>query len=380
MQRTEPARLARVAPSIGARRAGVGSKALSIACAVLAAAALATAPGDALAQDAVQAASLTAMLSIAPTSTESAASTLFEDVGTGLKIRSAQTRARQARLNDVQSTRVLPQFESALTISDDQKSAPLRPKDRPGVAPGKLAPSSIGRINSYLNGDLHSSQSIDNSAGLSTSALTMGADYRFDEHLMVGLAASRLQTAHTAGSTLSAYTTVQPADSLFVDIELSYGAHRSRVRDDFPLDDEHSQTAAGTSRALSVQLNHPGRIGKWTVSPFSRYEAIQTELESSGGVQTGSVQNLSAIAIGSTLGTTLGTPFGTVRPQLLVEIQRESRSLAGGAPVMQTQGTLGLGIATKVTRELSAFAESRFEQEVGANAELRALLGIRLAF
>lgn len=328
----------------------------------------------------MQTAFQTASLSLSPISTSSAADTLFDDVGTGLKVRSAQTRARQARLNDTQSTRLLPQFESGLTISDDQKSAPLRPKDRPGVAPGKLAPSSIGRVNSYLTGDVHSSQLIDNNAGLSTSALTVGADYRFDEYLMVGLAVSRLQTANTAGSTISAYTTMQPIDALSVDLELSYGAHRTRLPDEYLLESTRSATAAGTSRGLSLQVNHPGHIGSWTVSPYSRYESIETELESGGGVQTGSTQNLSAVAIGSTLRTTLGTPLGTVRPQFLVEVQRESKSLAGGAPAMQTQGTLGLGIATKVTRELSAFAESRFEQEVGADAERRAMLGIRLVF
>ncbi len=323
----------------------------------------------------------TAPLATTPIVSTDAATTLLEDVGTGLKVRSAQTRARQQRLNDPQSTRVLPQFESGLTITDDRQSAPLRPRDRPGVAPGKLASNSIGRVNGYMNGDLHSSQAIDNATGLSTSAVTLGADYRFDESVLIGLAASRLQTTHTAGSTFSAYTTIQPVDALFVDVELSWGAHRTRLRDEaLPSLADAEQDAVGTSRGMSLQVNHPGRVGTWRVSPYSRYETIETELESAGGVRTGSTQNLSAVAIGSTLGTTVGTPLGTMRPQLLLEVQRESKRVAGGAAALQTQGTIGLGVATKVTRELSAFAESRYEQELGAGAERRAMLGLRLTF
>ncbi|MGE0310438.1 MAG: autotransporter outer membrane beta-barrel domain-containing protein [Lautropia sp.] len=363
------------------RAARAWRRSLRIACAFALSAAIAAVALPAAAQDAVLAAAKTASLSESPIPSLDAPGTLLDDVGTGLKVRSAQTRARQARLNDTQSTRLLPRFESGLTITDDQKSAPLRPNERPGVAPGKLAPNSIGRVNSYLTGDLHSSQKIDNAAGLSTSALTLGADYRFDEYLLVGLAASRLQTAHTAGSTFSAYTSIQPFDALFVDVEMSWGAHRTRLGDEPAsalLEPEHEAT--GTSRGVSLQVHHPGRVGSWRVAPFSRYETIETAFETADGVRTGSTQTLSAVAIGSTLGTTVGTPLGTMRPQLLVELQRESRQIAGGAAAMQTQGAIGLGVATKVTRELSAFAESRYEQELGADAERRAMLGLRLTF
>lgn len=332
---------------------------------------------------ATPAAAAQALKSVEPE--QSTIEALFQDVGTGLKTQGQQIRQRQARVRDAGNPKPVGAIESELTLSDDAKAVPLRLRDEP-VKPigrgGTVAPSSIGRLNTYLAGHVHSGPSNDDGTSITSSAMTAGADYRIDRDWMFGLAASRLQTDHTAGSTIALYSTVQPVEAIFVDLGLSYGSHLHRSHDRERVDFSGLSAVEGTSRGMSVQLNHPRRVGDWLVSPYSRYEQYETDAEGAGpgGSGPAGLQSLSAVSIGSSLKTTLGTTLGTIRPHLMVELQRESRALNGSAPTLQTHGLIGLGLATKVTRELSAFAESRYQQELGAASDKRALLGLRLVF
>jgi len=54
----------------------------------------------------------------------------------------------------------------------------------------------------------------------------------------------------------------------------------------------------------------------------------------------------------------------------------------GLAPTRARQGLVGLGLTTRLSREVSAFAESRLRQEQGLNvsSEKRALVGLRMRF
>ena len=90
---------------------------------------------------------------------------------------------------------------------------------------------------------------------------------------------------------------------------------------------------------------------------------------------------LSAMALGSTAATTWTTPFGAVRPMVMVEIQKEVITVAGlGTTSSLTQGVVGFGMSTKVSRDMSAFAESRYQSDLAATLDRQMMLGVKFAF
>jgi hypothetical protein len=305
----------------------------------------------------------------------------------GVRAHQTQVRARQVRVRRAKNQAELPRIANGLTMSDDRNSIPLRLREAPPAASGlrglkMIAPSTEGVINSFIRGNLHTDADNGTASALSTTDLTVGSDYRVSEDLMFGLAAGRLYTAGALGTTFSAYVTLQPHDRFFLDMSLSYGMHRTRGEAAYAggLADAGAE---GISRSFSMSLNHPRQIGEWYWSPYSRYDRIVTDVESSA--QSTSAlpvsYGLSALSLGTTGATTWTTPFGAVHPMVMLELQKEVITVAGiGTTSSLTQGVVGFGLTTQVSRDVSAFAESRYESELGATLDGQMMLGMKLSF
>ena len=199
---------------------------------------------------------------------------------------------------------------------------------------------------------------------------------------MFGVAAGRLKTGEASGTTLSAYLTLQPLDRIFLDMSLSYGVHQAQDREVARTTGLPHATVEGVSRAFSVSLNHPRQVGEWFWSPYSRYDHIVTDVDArSQSTAMPASYGLSAMALGSTAATTWTTPFGAVRPMVMVEIQKEVITVAGlGTTSSLTQGIVGFGMSTKVSRDMSAFAESRYQSDLAATLDRQMMLGVKFAF
>ncbi len=302
----------------------------------------------------------------------------------GVRAHQAQLRARQARVRHGRSQSALPRLANDLTMSGDQGSIPLQSKKPAPPKPGLkvLDPSSIGVTNAYVRGNLHTPVGADK-PDVTTTDLTIGSDFRVSEDLMIGAAAGGLGNAEAGGATVSAYVTTQPLEKVFVDMSMSYGAHHSRSKWARSATGSASDALDGTSRALSISLNTPRQIGEWHWSPYSRYDRVVTDVAAraaSAAAATASY-DLSAMALGSTAATTWTTPFGPVQPMVMVEIQREVVTVAGiGTTASQTQGVVGFGMTTKVSRDMSAFAESRYASDLAATLDRQMTMGVKFAF
>ena len=303
----------------------------------------------------------------------------------GIRAHQAQVRARQVRVRQAKSQAALPRITNNLTMSGDQGSIPLRRRDSPAApsAGKKVAPSTMGVINSFIRGDLYSDADNGTASGLSTTDVTVGSDYRLSEDLMFGLAAGRLSTGEAVGTTMSAYLTLQPLDRIFLDMSLSYGVHQARFSEAMRAPGLAGAGVEGVSRGFTMSLNHPRQIGEWHWSPYSRYDHIVTNVDAS--MPSASAMpvsyGLSAVALGSTAATTWATPFGAIRPMVMLEVQKEVITVAGiGTTSSQTQGIVGFGMTTKVSRDMSAFAESRYEGDLAATLDRQMMLGVKFAF
>lgn len=313
---------------------------------------------------------------------ELARSYLFEDSAGAIHTQARQIRARQLRFREAQKSRGLPRLESTVSIADERLSVPLSLRDRGLPADRILAPSRAGRVNTYFSGSLYSAQTTPGHTDLTTGGVTMGADYVLDESLLVGLAITRMHGDHSSGSAVAAYVSLEPIDAVFLDLSASHGAYGSRTD---RLEPGSRALASGTARGYSVQLSHSRQFGDWSISPFSRYEWVESEGQAlSSTFWSVGLQNQATFSIGGLITTSLSTPLGTVYPRLLLELQREAVAAGsvGLAPTRARQGLVGLGLTTRLSREVSAFAESRLRQEQGPNvaSEKRALVGLRMRF
>ena len=308
----------------------------------------------------------------------------------GVRAHQAQVRARQVRVRQAKSQAALPRLTNDMTMSSDRGSIPLQLRNAPAARTATPMPglkpieaSNMGIINSFIRGDLYTDADNGTASSLSTTDLTMGSDYRVSQDLMFGMAAGRLKTGEADGTTLSAYLTLQPLDRIFLDMSLSYGMHQARSNEAMRSAGLAGAAAEGVSRGFSVSLNHPRQIGEWHWSPYSRYDHIVTDVDARAQSVSAlpTSYGLSAMSLGSTAATTWTTPFGAVRPMVMVELQKEVVTVAGlGTTSSQTQGIVGFGMSTKVSRDMSAFAESRYESNLAATLDRQMMLGVKFAF
>jgi hypothetical protein len=305
-----------------------------------------------------------------------------------IRAHQSQVRARQVRVRQSKSQADLPRIANNLTMSGDQRSIPLQLRNAPAPAPAgalpglkRIAPSSVGVINSFIRGDLYTDADNSTASSLTTSDLTVGSDYRVSEDLMFGMAAGRLHNGDATGTTLSAYMTLQPLERIFLDMSMSYGAHHAHSGEATAAG-AAGASLEGTSRGFTMTLNNPRQIGEWYWSPYSRYDRIQTDMDVGTSSSSSPLSyGLSAVSLGSTAATTWTTPFGAVRPMVMVEVQKEIITVAGiGTTSSLTQGIVGFGMTTKVSRDMSAFAESRYHSDLAATLDRQMMLGIKFAF
>ncbi len=300
----------------------------------------------------------------------------------GVRAHQAQVRSRQVRVRQARSRANLPQFANKVTMSSDRASIPLQRRGGPAPAARLLAPSTSGVVNSFIQGDLYTDSDNRTASSLSTTDLTVGSDYRHSDQLLFGVAASRMSTSDTFGNTVSAYVTLQPVDRIYLDMSLSYGEHNARHGQGLSAGSPADASVGGASRGFSLSLNHPRQVGEWFWSPYSRYDHIVTDvLATTAAAATPLSYGLSALAMGSTAQTTWSTPFGAIQPMLMVEVQKEVRTVTGlGTTSSFTQGIVGFGLTTRVSRNMSAFAQSRYESDLGATLDRQMMLGMKVAF
>jgi hypothetical protein len=171
---------------------------------------------------------------------------------------------------------------------------------------------------------------------------------------------------------------MQPTDRIYVDMSLSYGVHQASAGELAALG---STSLAGTSRGFTMTPNNPRQIGEWYWSPYSRYDRIHTDVDVGVSSVSPLSYGLSAMSVGSTAATTWTTPFGAVRPMVMLEVQKEIITVAGlGTTSSLTQGIVGFGLTTKVSRDMSAFAESRYHSDLAATLDRQMMLGVKFAF
>lgn len=315
-----------------------------------------------------------------PARAEPARDVLLADGTLGLKQQSAQVRTRLQRVRRAPRGQAVPLVESTMSIADERLAAPLRVRDSNPRQASQIAPSSARRVNTYFAGHLQTTAAAPGRGDLHTGGATLGADYVVDDDWIVGVATTRLQSEGSRGQAVIAYASVQPVPAIHVDATVATGHYASRAADTAAA---ASAAADGVARGYSVQVSHLRQLGEWSVMPFGRYERVEATAEPEASTaDAGSLQSQSTVSIGGLVTTAVGTPLGTVQPQLLFELQRERilPGAAGAAPVHATQGLVGMAMTTRVSRELSAFAESRLRQEPGGGGEKRAMVGLRLLF
>lgn len=312
-----------------------------------------------------------------------ASQSFIEQTQSSIHTHQAQIRHRQQRLSKAGS-RDVPRFLNQLQLSDHQHSIPLQ--QRPGLHPGsaRLLNSAPGKTNLYIRGKL---KSINNSSGLglNTPGTIIGSDQQVNEELAVGFAAGRISTVKSSGMVLSAYVSVQPLRAWMLDLSVSLGSHRARHG--FLQDYAGGNLGIrGTSRALSLSLNRlPRSIYGWTLSPYSRYDLISTEIDTRpcqglGGWHGSQAQ--SSLSFGSVLETDWFSLLGPIRPRLQLEVRHQITDGSGLVAIRhRTNGMIGLGLTSRVSRDMATFAESRYAAQSGKdNAESLVLLGVRLFF
>ncbi len=312
---------------------------------------------------------------------QQASLSFIEHTQNSIHAHQAQIRSRQERLSR-SSSRDIPRFQNLLELSDRRSSIPLR--QRAGIQPAaaRLLNSAPGKTNVYVRGTLHS---ISNTSGLglSTPGTIIGSDQQLNEDMAIGFAAGRISTVKSSGTVLSAYVSIKPLRAWMMDLSVSLGTHRART--DFLQGYASTSGIQGTSRALSLSINRlPRTLYGWTLSPYSRYDLIATEVDShaQNGQSWHGSQAQSSLSFGSILETDWFGLLGAVRPRLQLELRHQITDGSGLISIRQkTNGMIGLGLTSRVSRDMATFAESRYAAQSGnANPESLLMLGVRLFF
>ncbi|MDO5102317.1 MAG: autotransporter outer membrane beta-barrel domain-containing protein [Lautropia sp.] len=313
---------------------------------------------------------------------QKASLSFIEHTQNSIHAHQAEIRKRQKSLSRIGS-RDVPRFQNLLKLADQKKSIPLQ--QRADLYPGqaRLLNSAPGKTNLYIRGTLHS---INNGSGLglTTPGTIIGSDQQVNDEVAIGLAAARISTVKSSGNVLSAYVSVQPIRAWMLDLSVSLGSHRARH--DFLRSHTDQFGIHGTSRALSLSLNRqPRSLYGWTLSPYSRYDLIATDVDASLPGSPGGwhgTQAQSSLSFGSVLETDWFGRLGQIRPRLQLEVRHQITDGSGLVAIRQkTNGMIGLGLTSRVSRDMATFAESRYAAQSGnATPESLVMLGVRLSF
>lgn len=312
---------------------------------------------------------------------QKASLSFIEQTQNSIHAHQAEIRNRQRNLTRIGS-RDVPRFQNLLKLADQKKSIPLQQRAGLYAANNRLLNSAPGKTNLYIRGTL---KSINNSSGLglTTPGTIIGSDQQVNEDIAIGLAAARISTVKSSGTVLSAYMSVQPIRAWMLDLSVSLGSHRARH--DFLRPYASHLGIHGTSRSLSLSLNRqPRALYGWTLSPYSRYDLISTEVDAQhfGGAGWHGTQAQSSLSLGSILETDWFGRLGQVRPRLQLEVRHQITDGSGLVAIRhKTNGMIGLGLTSRVSRDMATFAESRYAAQSGnADPESLVMLGVRLSF
>jgi uncharacterized protein YhjY with autotransporter beta-barrel domain len=294
-----------------------------------------------------------------------------------------------------------------------------RPPD-PGVdsAIGFFASGSVS-IGS-VNGD-----GIQHDADISTQGLTIGADYRFNSHVVIGSSIGVVKNdtdftgdngdLATEGLSFTAFATWYEADSGHADIILDSGQNAFDLRRRVNLPGQAEEFATGSTDAkrstLSVSAARTFNKGAWTFGPTLRLHLTRASVDpfqeqsSLGANTSGTTMNIashrvhsSRMAIGADVSRVVNTRWGVLVPVVRAEYELESENDKGeiqatfvhdpSATPMRFTGTerddsyfnLIVGTTAVFARSISAFAfyESRTQNDYVSQTRLN--FGLRMHF
>lgn len=319
-----------------------------------------------------------------PADTYRDATTSFVEQAQGsIHTHQTQIRTRQQRLTQAGS-RDLPRFHNQLELADRRSSIPLQPI--PSLRPGtsRLLNSAPGKTNVYIRGTLYSINNSDG-LGLTTPGTIVGSDQQVNEEVAIGFAAGRISTRKASGTIVSAYLSLHPSHHLMFDMSVSLGSHRARHDFLQKYASAGGLGISGYSQALSLSLNRqPRAFHGWTFSPYSRYDLVATRVGTARLHTTGwhSSRSLSSLSLGSVLETDWFSALGSIRPRLQLEVRHQiadGQGLVGSR--YKTHGMIGLGLTSRLSRDMATYAESRYAAQSGdSTPESLLMLGIRLFF
>ncbi|MDD5034513.1 MAG: autotransporter domain-containing protein [Methylococcaceae bacterium] len=253
-----------------------------------------------------------------------------------------------------------------------------------------------------------------------TAGLTLGADYRFNDRFVLGLAfgydstssrfnaeAGNMDTESRFGTLYASYFLPQ---DFYLDFMANYGNHSYDLRRSISysgFDATARSKPQGDQLGFSLNFGKDFAFSEWNLNPYARLEYAKLQIGSyqekggSGLAMAFGSQNLDSLVtdVGAQIGRTFGLPWGVLTPSLRVEWEHQfengahriNGSFLGGAAgtgafSILTSGTnsdyvnLGGSVAATFAEGRSAFL--RYETRLGQSAisSHKIELGVRIPF
>lgn len=308
-----------------------------------------------------------------------------------IRARLEQLRAQRGRNRSSADIKVTAQ---GTPIPVDQIAAAVKSKE---LAQGRGASADeFERWGVFVNGDVNfGKQTPDNWQGfeLSTRGITAGADYRFENGLVIGagLGVAKSSTdllgnagkQNSNGNSFSLYGSYTPTEKMYIDMALNLG--RNNYNTDRRLLSLNGATAeiansaaSGNQSAFSVTAGGDFYKDSWRFNPYVRAEYIRATID--GFTESGSSQNLQIsshelagtwLTVGLQTSYAISTSFGVVTPQGRLEFSRQNTNNAdagtaslvnGGSPLALARidqsgsfGMAGLGVTVLLARGVNTF-------------------------
>lgn len=262
-------------------------------------------------------------------------------------------------------------------------------------------------------------------ADIRTQGLSIGADYRFNDHVVIGSSLGVIDNdtdftgdngdLATEGISFTAFATWYEADSGHADIILDMGQNAFDLRRRINLAGQPDEFAFGSTDArrntLAVSAARSFNKGPWTFGPTLRLHLIRASVDSFqeqsslGQNSSGTTMNIAShrvrstrMAIGADVSRVLNTRWGVLVPVARAEYELESENDKGeiqatfvhdpSATPMRFTGTerdksyfnLIVGTTVVLARSISGFAfyESRTQNDYVSQTRLN--FGLRMHF
>lgn len=290
---------------------------------------------------------------------------------------------------------------SGLSFNTDGQSVPLgavtsllSSAERSGGASGDRS-SMLARLGVFANGQgsfgNQDATSRDTGFDFHTGGLTVGADYRLTDQLVLGMALGYLRTkaefdasagdSRINGYSLSAYGNYYVWDKLYVDGIATFGWNTYDTERNIAAANATAKGSTdGTQFALSVSTGYNASVGALTFGPTARVNYVHVHIDGfreKGGdianlaIESQTVESLTA-ALGGQASYAISMPWGVLTPLVRFEWEHEFKGnsrivnasfVAAPSTVVGAQTSspdrdyvnLGIGLSATFPRGISAF-------------------------